>query len=107
MEKENYINLSDIIFLNLYLGIVVYLIGIIINVAILKILKARHKIYFLCIQFITSYLISIFIFIYWIFPIDYMCIFIYLPALFALFITLVIEYAIIKIHHNRKKHFLK
>lgn len=88
--------------LNLYLGAVSFITGIIVMVTTTKrIIKSKFKIKLLVIlQFMVSFLLSLLIWRFWIFDFDIMLGFISLPATIAEIITISIIYLIIKKRKN-------
>lgn len=88
--------------LNLYLGAVSFITGIIVMVTTTKrIIKSKFKIKLLAfLQFMVSFLLSLLIWRFWIFDFDIMLGFISLPATIAEIITISIIYLIIKKRKN-------
>lgn len=80
----------DIIILLMYLGAIVYIIGAIVYIYVLRNKKVDSKRIFLysIIRTILSIVISCFIWQFWMFDIDIMCFFILLPAVMSEIITL-------------------
>lgn len=87
----NSVSLGDFIVLGLYLGSLVYIIGIIILVFMFKkmLSKVSSSVILLCIiHTILTYFISVFIWLFWPFKIDVMLSIFFIPAIIAEFFTI-------------------
>jgi len=100
-------SLAEVLLVNLYLGSVVYIIGLLIFIFILYTNnKNRTPLIFTvgsCIQLSLSFCLSLTIWKFWPFDRDILCSFLFMPAVFAEVISILILYITIQQRFYKKK----